>query len=42
MRYSIDPRDGIFVKCYKLTKKLSDKYNQKLLYHTKKSATDAP
>ena len=48
MRYSIDPRDRIFVKGYgfssfakNMGKRLSNKYGQKLLDSTKKSTTDA-
>ena len=48
MRYSIEPRDRIYVKEYgflsfakNLGKTLSDKYDQKLLDCAKKSATDA-
>ena len=52
MRYSVQPRDRIFVKGYgfssfakntgkNISKNLSGKYGQKLLDHAKKSATDA-
>ena len=48
MRYSIEPRDGIYVKGYGFLsfvkikgKSLSNKYGQKLLNSAKKSATDA-
>ena len=48
MRYSIEPRDRIYVKGYGLLsfaknmgKSLSSKYGQKLLDSTKKSTTDA-
>ena len=48
MRYSIESRDGIYVKGYgflsfatNMGKSLSDKYGQKLLYSAKKSTTDA-
>ena len=48
MRYSIEPRDRISVKGYgflsfakNMDKGLSNKYGQKLLDNTKKSATDA-
>ena len=48
MRYSIEPRDGIFVKGYEVLyfiknmgKNLSNKYGQKLLDSTKKSTMDA-
>ena len=55
-RYSVQPRDRIFVKDYgflsfatnmgknigkNISKNLSGKYSQKLLDHSKKSATDA-
>ena len=51
-RYSVQPRDRIFVKGYgffyfatnigkNISKNLSIKYSQKLLDHAKKSATDA-
>ena len=50
-RYSVQPRDRIFVKCYgflcfaknmgkNISKNLSSKYSQKLLDHAKQSATD--
>ena len=48
MRYSIEPRDTIYVKGYgvlsfakSMGKNLSNKYGQKLLDSAKKSATDA-
>ena len=48
MRYSIEPRDRIYVKGYGFLsfvkikgKSLSNKYGQKLLNSAKKSATDA-
>ena len=48
MRYSIEPRDRIFVKGYgflsfakNMGKSLSNKYGQKLLDSAKKSTTDA-
>ena len=48
MRYSIEPRDRIYVKGYRflssaknMGKNLSNKYGQKLLYSAKKSTTDA-
>ena len=48
MRYSIEPRDRIYVKGYgflsfakNMGKSLSNKYGQKLLYSAKKSTTDA-
>ena len=44
MRYSIEPRDRIYVKGYgflSLAKNLSNKYSQKLIDTAKKSATDA-
>ena len=48
MRYSIEPRDRIYVKGYgflsfakNMDKSLSNKYGQKLLDNTKKSITDA-
>ena len=48
MRYSIEPRDRIYVKGYgflsfakNIGKSLSNKYGQKLLDSAKKSATDA-
>ena len=48
MRYSIEPRDRIYVKGYgflsfakNMGKNLSNKYSQKLFDSAKKSATDA-
>ena len=48
MRYSIEPRDRIYVKGYRflsfaknMGKSLSSKYGQKLLDSAKKSTTDA-
>ena len=48
MRYSIEPRDRIYVKVYRflsfaknMGKILSNKYGQKLLDSAKKSSTDA-
>ena len=48
MRYSIEPRDRIYVKGYgfffftkDMGKNLSNKYRQKLLDSAKKSTTDA-
>ena len=48
MRYSIEPRDRIYVKGYgflsfvkNMGKSLSNKYGQKLLDRAKKSTTDA-
>ena len=48
MRYSIEPRDRIYVKGYgflsfvkNVSKSLSSKYGQKLLDSAKKSTTDA-
>ena len=48
MRYSIEPRDRIYVKGYgflsfakNIGKSLSNKYGQKLLNSAKKSTTDA-
>ena len=48
MRYSIEPRDRIYVKRYgflsfakNMGKSLSNKYGQKLLNIAKKSTTDA-
>ena len=48
MRYSIEPRDKIYVKRYgilsfakNIGKNLSNKYGQKLLDSAKKSTTDA-
>ena len=47
MRYSIEPRDRIYVKGYgflsfakNMGKRLSNKYGQKILDSTKKSTTD--
>ena len=47
MRYSIEPRDRVYVKGYRLfslakniAKNLSDKYSQKLIDMAKKSTTD--
>ena len=51
-RYSVQPRDRIFVRGYGLlsfarnigkniSKNLSSKYSQKLLNHVKQSATDS-
>ena len=50
-RYSVEPRDQIFIKSYdfslllkiwvKTSKNVSSKYSQKLLDHAKRSATDA-
>ena len=47
MRYSIEPRDRIYVKGYgslsfakHIGKSLSNKYSQKLLVSAKKSTTD--
>ena len=49
-RYSVQPRDRIFVKGYQflscaknknISKNLRDKYSQKLLDHAKKSVTYA-
>ena len=47
MRYSIEPRDRIYVKGYRFLsfaknvgKSLSNKYGQKLLDSAKKTATD--
>ena len=42
-RYPVQPRERIFVKVYGLLAfaKNSGKYNQKLVDHTKQSATDA-
>ena len=47
-RYSVQPKDQIFVKCYeflsfaiKMGKNLSGKYDQELLDHAKQSVTDA-
>ena len=48
MRYSVEPRDRIYVKRYgflffikNIRKHLSNKYGQKLLNSAKKSTTDA-
>ena len=48
MRYSIEPRDRIYIKGYEflssaknMGKSLSNKYGQKLLYSAKKSTTGA-
>ena len=48
MRYSIEPRDTIYVKGYgflsfakNMGKNLSNKYNQKIIDTAKKSTTDA-
>ena len=48
MRYSIEPRDRIYVKGYgflslakNLVKSVSNKYGQKLFDSAKKSTTDA-
>ena len=48
MRYSIEPRDGRYVKDYGflsfakyMGKNLSNKYSQKLIDSANKSATDA-
>ena len=48
MRYSVEPRDRIYVKGYgflsfakNMGKSLSNKYGQKLLNSAKKSTTDA-
>ena len=44
MRYSIEPRDRIYVKEYgflSFAKSLRNKYGQKLLNSAKKSTTDA-
>ena len=44
MRYSIEPRDRIYVNGYgffSFTKNMSNKYSRKLLYSAKKSTTDA-
>ena len=44
MRYSIEPRDRVYVKGYgflSFAKNLSNKYSQKLIDTAKKSATDA-
>ena len=44
MRYSIEPRDGIYVKGYgfmSFARSMSDKYGKKLVDTAKKSAADA-
>ena len=48
MRYSIEPRDGIYVKGYgflsfakNIGRNLSNKYGQKIIDTSKKSTTDA-
>ena len=44
MRYSIEPRDKIYVKGYgfmSFTRSMSNKYGKKLVDTAKKSATDA-
>ena len=44
MRYSIEPRDLIYMKGYRFmsfTKNLSNKHSQKIIDTAKKSATDA-
>ena len=48
MRYSIEPRDGVYVKGYEflsfaknMGKNLSNKYSQKLIDTAKKPVTDA-
>ena len=45
MRYSIEPKDRIYVKGYgfakNMSKYLSNKYSQKLLDSAKNSTTDA-
>ena len=44
MRYSIEPRDRVYVKGYgflSFAKNLSNKYSQKLIDTAKKSTTDA-
>ena len=44
MRYSIEPRDRVYVKGYgflSLAKNLSNKYSQKLVDTAKKSTTNA-
>ena len=44
MRYSIEPRDRVYVKGYgflSLAKNLSNKYSQKLIDTAEKSTTDA-
>ena len=40
MRYSIEPRDQIFVKSHKNNQNLSGKCSQIRLDHTKKTPTD--
>ena len=44
MRYSIEPRNRVYVKGYgfmSFAKNMSNKYGQKLFHTAKKSATDA-
>ena len=44
MRYSIEPRDRIYVKGYgfmSFSRSMSNKYGKKLVDRAKKSATDA-
>ena len=44
MRYSLEPRDRIYVKGYRfmsLGRSMSNKYGKKLVDAVKKSATDA-
>ena len=44
MQYSLEPRDRIYVKGYgvlSFARSLSNKYGQKIIDTTKKSATDA-
>ena len=44
MRYSIEPKDGVYVKGYgflSLAKNLSNKYSQKVIDAAKKSTADA-
>ena len=44
MRYSIEPRDRVYVKRYgfmSFARSMSDKYGKKLVYTAKKPATDA-
>ena len=44
MRYSIEPRDRVYVKGYgfmSFTKRMSNKYGKKLVDTAKKPATDA-
>ena len=44
MRYSIEPRDRIYVKGYgfmSFTRGMSNKYGKKFVHTAKKSATDA-